>query len=338
MNLNEEKYSKYALCREMLETAEVVKNFDLNRVSPFAQEVKGAARLFLTGEGSSRIFPAKRAIYENLRKGTSLSLDTDGATQSLEYDLKGVPVFGMSNSGRTKELVRLYKKLKGENHKAGLFGITAFDNSPVTELTERSFVLDCGSEDAVAATKSVVEQALFYQALLSEMEGHKLSGLKDAGDSIEKALTNSIDPAIVEKIASAGMIYFAGRNNGVAEELTLKTNEITRKKSDYLEGTYAAHGIEEVMNENDVLIVVDPFEDEEEKFRQCIADGVGMNIIAIASRQTSFDTVVIPDGGDYRNYVELAAGWSLLVETGIALGVDLDKPVRARKVGNEVSG
>jgi glucosamine--fructose-6-phosphate aminotransferase (isomerizing) len=30
-------------------------------------------------------------------------------------------------------------------------------------------------------------------------------------------------------IANAGTIYFAGRNDGVAEELTLKTNEITRK-------------------------------------------------------------------------------------------------------------
>jgi len=34
-------------------------------------------------------------------------------------------------------------------------------------------------------------------------------------------------------------------NNGVAEELALKTNEITRKKSAFLEGTFAVHGIEE---------------------------------------------------------------------------------------------
>jgi len=90
------------------------------------------------------------------------------------------------------------------------------------------------------------------------------------------------------------------------------------------------------MTERDVLIVIDPFEDEEAKFRECLTDGVGMNIIAISSRKTSFDSVVIPDGGEYKNYVELAAGWSLLVETGIKLGVNLDKPVRARKVGNEV--
>jgi glucosamine--fructose-6-phosphate aminotransferase (isomerizing) len=249
--------------------------------------------------------------------------------------LKNTAVLGMSNSGRTKELVRLFKKLKSEGHNS-LFGISANGGTPLTEISDRANVLSCGGEDAVAATKSVVEQALFYDALLDKLAGKTLRGLSQAGDDIETALTIDIDPVLIEKIASANMIYFAGRNNGVAEELTLKTNEITRKKSDYLEGTYAAHGIEEVMTKKDVLIVVDPFESEEEKFKECLAEGVGLNIIAISSRQTSFDTVVIPDGGRFKNYVELAAGWSLLVEAGIKLGVNLDKPVRARKVGNEV--
>ncbi len=48
-----------------------------------------------------------------------------------------------------------------------------------------------------------------------------------------------------------------------------------------------------------------------------------------------FPTIIIPDGGQYSEYVQLAAGWNILVETGIALGIDLDKPERARKVGNE---
>lgn len=335
MNTNDKKYNQYALCREMLETADVIRNFNISLVKPFAEDVRSAGRLFLTGEGSSRIFPAKRAIYESLKNQGSPVLFTEGATQAMEYDLKGTAVFGMSNSGRTKELVRLFKKLKKEGNNS-LFGISANGNTPVTDLPDRAYVLACGVEEAVAATKSVAEQGLFYHALLSLLAGKKISGLKEAGDAVEKALTMKIDQTIIDKIAAADQIYFAGRNNGVAEELTLKTNEITRKKSDYLEGTYGAHGIEEVMTERDILIVVDPFEEEEEKFRECLIDGVGVNIIAISSRKTSFDTILIPDGGDFRNYVELAAGWSLLVEAGIALGVNLDKTVRARKVGNEV--
>ena len=101
---------------------------------------------------------------------------------------------------------------------------------------------------------------------------------------IDMAIVNGENAAsgfgITEKIANAGTIYFAGRNDGVAEELTLKTNEITRKKSDFLEGTYAVHGIEEVMNSDDVVVLINPFKSELEKIKEgdVIASIFSMNI------------------------------------------------------------
>lgn len=334
MNLQEKKYAEYDLVKEMLETADVMRSFDHKAGEDFAGAVKGKKAVFFTGEGSSRLFPGKRAIYENMKGSCHKPMYTEGATQALEYDLSEYAVVGASNSGKTKELVRLFHKLQAEKHDA-FIGLTAFGGTPVTNLAGASHVLGCGPENAVAATKSVVEQALFIDSLLHAADGKTMPSLENAASAIEKTLQLKIDPALIDKIKNAGTIYFAGRNNGVAEELTLKTNEITRKKSDYLEGTYGAHGIEEVMNADDVIILIDPFEDEEEKFKECLVDGVGLTIIAISSRQTSFPTIIIPDAGHYQNYVELAAGWNVLVETGIALGIDLDKPVRARKVGNE---
>ena len=167
------------------------------------------------------------------------------------------------------------------------------------------------------------------------LHGVKMEGLKEFAGKTEEALTLKIDTSITEIIRKASKIYFAGRNNGVAEELALKTNEITRKKSDYLEGTFAVHGIEEVMDKSEVLIWIEPFAAEQEKFNECLVKGVGMNIIAVSTKKTMFPTIIIPDGGEYSEYVQLAAGWNILVETGISLGIDLDKPERARKVGNE---
>ena len=66
-----------------------------------------------------------------------------------------------------------------------------------------------------------------------------------------------------------------------------------------------------------------------------LGEGVGLSIIAIASRPTRFPTIRIPDAGDLSPFVQMAAGWNVLVETGLRLGVNVDKPVRARKVGNE---
>ncbi len=337
MNLNEKKYSQYALVREMLETSDVIRKFDPAASERFVQPIRSKKGLFLTGEGSSRIFPAKRTLTASLQEGVPVPIFTEGATQALEYKFDDLAVFGASNSGKTKEVVRLFKHLKESGHTA-FFGLTANSGTPLQDLALDTHVLGCGKEDAVAATKSVIEQGLFYDSLYRHLTGKKMPGLDELADKVEEAMTLRVDSSLVEKMKNAGMIYFAGRNTGVAEELTLKTNEITRKKSDYLEGTYAAHGIEEVMNPDEVVIVVDPFESEEEKFQEVLVKGVGMTVVAISHRQTSFPTILIPDGGAYKDYVELAAGWNVLVEIGIALGINLDKPERARKVGNEYTG
>ncbi len=334
MNNKDTKYNKYALVKEMLETSEVISKFDPDCNKNMALRSSKKRGLFLTGEGSSRIFPAKRAQYASQKSGSLWPILTEGSTQAMDYKLDDFAVFGASNSGQTKEVVRLFQKIGQENHDC-FFSLTANPDTTLEKLALDAHVMNCGKEDAVAATKSVFEQGLFYDGLLRNMAGDKMSGLDKLADQVSEVLTMEIDQELIDIIKNADMIYFAGKNTGVAEELTLKTNEITRIKSDFLEGTYAVHGIEEVMDKKEVVIIVDPFESEEEKFQECLTKGVGMPVIAIASRETSFPTIRIPDGGQYKDYVELAAGWNLLVEIGIALGIDLDKPVRARKVGNE---
>ena len=198
----------------------------------------------------------------------------------------------------------------------------------------------CGKEEAVAATKSVVEQALFYRALLGpwEKDSPIVANQQEASRKAREVLEAELDPELVRKIAAAPVIYFAGRNNGVAEELTLKTNEITHKKSDYLEGTYAVHGIEEIMRPEEVVLVVDPFPEEIEKFTTTLVDGVGMTVIAVAAEETSLPTVRIPQVEGYETILQLLAGWNVRVQVGVSLGINLDKAERARKIGNEFVG
>jgi len=98
------------------------------------------------------------------------------------------------------------------------------------------------------------------------------------------------------------------------------------------------HGVEEVMNASDVVVWIDPSPVAEDKFYSVLVEGAGLEVIAIASRPTRFPTILMPAQGELSPFVEMAAGWNILVETGLKLGVDLDKPVRARKVGNEFAG
>ncbi|MBN2536032.1 MAG: sugar isomerase [Spirochaetales bacterium] len=338
MNRNEERYSQFALVREMMDTIDVVEAFQPDVSKEVAGKIKKAGRLLLTGEGSSRIFPAKNAIRKALMWGLPVPVVTDGSRQAAQYNLDKFAVFCASNSGKTKEVVLLAKQITASGN-INCFGLTANQGTVLAGEVRETFVLHCGWEHAVAATKSVVEQALFYQSIISHIAGKDMgAAMKGLNQKIEQALTLPIDKKIVEKAKAARVIYFAGYNDGVAEELTLKTNEITRKKSDFLEGTYAVHGIEEVMDPDEVVFVVDPIEDEIAKFQEVLIKGVGLTVVAIADHKTPFPTIVVPGGGEMAPYIYLCAGWNLLVEIGLASGINLDKPERARKVGNEFSG
>jgi glucosamine--fructose-6-phosphate aminotransferase (isomerizing) len=333
---NKTPYSNFNLITDMIAAAEVIRTFDPSVVKKTAAECAAAGKLMFTGEGSSRMFPAKSAIAHSRRMGWDCNVATEGGRQSQEYALDGWSVLGISNSGRTAEVIRLFQALE-ESGNPNRYSLTSMPESKLESLAARGHVLKCGKEGAVAATKSVVEQALYCRALVESIAGQEslLGRLALLSDQFLAALALPIDADIAKKMAKASSIYFAGRNDGVAEELTLKTNEIARKRGDFLEGTYAVHGIEESMQADDVVVWIDPFEESEQKFHDVLVKGVGLTVVAVASRPTMFPTLQIPDAGDLSNFVQLAAGWNLLVETGLQLNINIDKPERARKVGND---
>ncbi len=328
-----EIYKNSALVREMLETPELIKNFKTSNLKIPITDLKKTKKLFLCGEGSSKIFPAKNIIYSNNKVGRSLVIGTEGCRQAAEYNLSKFVLFGASNSGKTKEVIELFKKKKAFSQ----FSLSSNENSPLKKLSKETFILNCGKENATSATKSVVEQALFYQMLVRKFNGKSISKeeLKKLSNNAKKVLEMKIPKNIISKVSSARTIYFSGRNNGVAEEAVLKTNEIIGKKSRYLEGTYVVHGVEESMDRNEVVILIDPPKEEEKKFKEVLVKGVGMSVIAIGSRNTIFPTIKIPLMEGFNGYLELFMCWNLLVEVGIMKKVNLDKPKRARKIGNE---
>ena len=335
MNLKEEKYSKFYLVQEMMGTVDTVRRFDPADSDFVADAAARTGRILFSGEGSSRILPAKNAGRKAKRWGLALNVQTEGSHQACEYDLSGYTVLLASNSGRTKETLLLANYLKDSGNPLR-FGLTANENTPLEATCVKTHRLKCGWENAVAATKSVVEQALFCESIMWKAADKDMKPwLASLPAKLEEALTMQIPADVVEKIKGAKTIYFAGMNDGVAEELTLKTNEITRRKSDFLEGTYALHGVEEVMEDGDVVIVINPIETEYAKY-QTVFSNARVNVVAIDTKPTPFETIIVPEAGEMQPYVYLCAGWNILVETAVSDGINLDKPERARKVGNEM--
>lgn len=334
MNINDERYRGFRLIQEMLETPQIIRNMEVDNIRSFRVKNK---KVLLAGEGSSRIFPAKNTICNSLVLGYNQCIITENCMQAAEYDLSDYSVFAASNSGKTSEVIHLIRTLREKGH-SDITAVTGASGTPVAGESSSAYILTCGPEQAVSASKSVIEQALFYDILFRHVNGKPPLDLDALSDSMHQVLTMEIPRDIVSKIAAAPVLYFSGRNNGVAEELTLKANEIVRKKSDYLEGTYAVHGIEEVMNSDEAVILFEPFESQEEKIRSVLVNGAGLSVIAVSERATGFPTIRIPRIQGCSTYLQLAAGWNLLVEAGIESGINLDCPVRARKIGNEFKG
>ncbi len=318
----------FALLREMAEAPALLRSFNPATFHNWHSAAAATQRLFITGEGSSRIFPAKNMAQLASRHHTPWSITTQGARQAMEMDLSGQMVIGLSNSGRTRELVSLCQSLTTPP-----YGITATANSPLTQVTAPCAILTCGAEHAVAATKSVIEQALIVQALLGTAA---FDGQDAAATAADHILHMDIPKGMAETLAATQTIYVAGRNDGVAEEIALKSCEITRQKSFYLEGTYVLHGIEEVMSAQEAVVLIEPYAQEIERYQKVLRDGVNMPVIAIASYDTPFPTLRVPASANFGGYLQLMAGWRLLAAAGLLRGVDLDKTVRARKVGNAV--
>ncbi len=323
----------FNVIKEMFEASETIRNFNPEAVKPFAKLAENYDALFLTGEGSSRMFPADHAAWLSLIHEGLARVYTTGSTEALLFDLKGFAVFAATNSGRTKETVRLLKKLGSEGHK-GLCAITNSPGTPVIDAARMSYILSCGMEKAIPATKSLIEQALFYHALIFDMTGISLDGLEETASAFDETLSRDVSSEIVKLAAGASFIYFAGWNNGVAEELSLKAGELLRRKTRYLDGTLLLHGVEEIMDKGELVVLIDPFEEEEEIIRKRLVENIGVKVIAISERQTIFPTILIPEAPGFECYIQMAAAWNLLIEASLMLGLDIDHPARVKKVGN----
>jgi glucosamine--fructose-6-phosphate aminotransferase (isomerizing) len=195
MHANDPTQMQYGLVRDMLSSVEVIRSFQPEVVNSIAPAIAQTGRLLFTGEGSSRIFPSKNAITHSRRRGDRLQVHTDAATQAAEYDHADWAVLGVSNSGRTAEVIRLFTRLEQAGHQHR-YALTAHAGSMLESLATRAFTLTCGAESAVAATKSVLEQALFERALVDSIAGRTLDRrrLNEAAEAVQAALTLTIDP------------------------------------------------------------------------------------------------------------------------------------------------
>src|SRR5438477_11865217 len=117
MNLTEATYTSFGLVRDMMATPDVVATFAADQAKETAKAIQSVGRLLLTGEGSSRIFPAKHAIMQARGFNWPIQLHTESARQAQEYDLSNWAVFAACNSNKNSEVIALFRDLHHKRHR-----------------------------------------------------------------------------------------------------------------------------------------------------------------------------------------------------------------------------
>ena len=87
MNLDIDKYKSFALVHEMMDTVEIVKQFNKNITKEIVKDITSIKNILLTGEGSSRIFPAKNAVRKAKIRGINYNFFTECSHQANQYKL-----------------------------------------------------------------------------------------------------------------------------------------------------------------------------------------------------------------------------------------------------------
>ena len=175
----------------------------------------------------------------------------DSITLSVYYgaevDVSGSTVLGLSQSGRTPDVVAYLERARAR----GAFTV-AVTNDPGSEMAraaEAVLPLEAGDELAVAATKTYVNQLAALALLAAHIGGQGprvADAIRAAADRLEEALPalEAKTQALAVPFSYVGRMFVIGRGAeyATAREIALKLLETCRTAAAPLTATDLAHG------------------------------------------------------------------------------------------------
>jgi glucosamine--fructose-6-phosphate aminotransferase (isomerizing) len=182
------------------------------------------------------------AGWTSLRDSITLSVYYDAP-----FDLSGSVVLGLSQSGRTPDVVAYLERARRRG--AFTVAITNDVTSEMARAAEAVLPLEAGPEHAVAATKTYVNQLAALALLAAHIGGHAAQvadAIARTADRLEEALPTLEEQAkaLALPFAYVGRMFVIGRGPeyATAREIALKLLETCRTAAAPLTATDLAHG------------------------------------------------------------------------------------------------
>ena len=253
---------------------------------------------------------------------------------------RGVPVFAISQSGRSPDLIRAAEDAR----RVGAFVIAVVNDagSPLASLADFTIPVEAGPERSVAATKSFIATLVALTHLTAEWGGDAaaLERLHSIGELLAGAAATDWTAAVTP-LADAQSLLVLGRGFTlpIAGEAALKLKETAGLHAEAFSVAEVAHGPMTLVGEGDPVLVFGPSDQAREGLRERIADFAarGARVIAAGEPSDVDGAAVIlpsaPGGNPALDAIAQIQSFYVLAERlAVARGRDPDHPPHLSKV------
>ena len=245
-----------------------------------AERIRAVGRLVLYGIGGSHYV---NRIAETLYLDAGVDARAIVVSDALLSPLPAGPRVALitSQSGRSGEILELLSQPAGAEER---FGITLEPEGPLALLTRASLIAAGGSEQAFAASRSIILSIAMHGAILAALGVDPRAAL-----DVLTAATSHESTSISECVRDCDTFVFAGRHvmRGVAQSEALSMMELARVATVAFEGGQFRHGPFEFLRAGLGVVLL----------RSAGPDAAGIEELAGMASSAGCRTVVVDSSG-----------------------------------------
>jgi glucosamine--fructose-6-phosphate aminotransferase (isomerizing) len=258
---------QYFMLKEIVEQGQVLSQIvrqDEKRFTKIALDILRANQVIITACGTSRYAAlVGRYLFSKVaKKFCDVVIASEFGYFADSVD-KNTTVIAVSQSGETADVVEGVKAARDAG--AQIISIVNRPNSILADLSHYVIYLNCGSEIAVAATKSFLSQlAIFYLLSFSMVNSfdEAVAKLTDLSGKITKALDWNKSELIKlsQKLKDKNDFYYIARgiNFAIASEGALKLKEISYIHAEGMPAGELKHGTLALIEPGTPVVVICP--------------------------------------------------------------------------------
>ncbi len=258
-------------------------------------------------------------------------------------NLKGAFVIGISQSGESPDIVSVIKEAHRQN--CPTLGITNFENSPLAKSSDSTFLLNAGTEKAIAATKTYTSSLCALALLSASLREHSesIEQLNEMPGIMQKTIdlqSNVLSEIQRYRYAEQCTVIGRGYNYSTAFEIALKIKELNQIITEPYSSADFRHGPIAMIHKGTPIFVVAPKDQMSLDIFELIhtLEEKGGEIIVVSNEKNILDKGKpgFPIPADIPEWLTpLAAvipGQLFAMQLAIEKGLDPDNPFGITKV------